>query len=57
MVPAGGETRGVGVTIAFVRSEEDGGGNVGDGAEAELIVKKSVADKVGAVRRGFRTMG
>ena len=43
-------------TDAFVRLEEDGWGNVGDGTLAELVVKKSVADEVGAVRRGVRAM-
>ena len=57
VVPARGEVGGIRVFVALPRLELDGRDSVSDGTKAEVRVVKRVADEVGAVRGGFRSVG
>jgi hypothetical protein len=57
VVPARGKFASVGELVAFAGAKFEGGGSVGDSADAKLRVVKLLADEVGAVRRRVRAVG
>ena len=57
MVPARGKFEGMRELVAFAGAKFKRGGSMSDSAESKLRVVKLLADKVGAVRRGIRTVG
>ena len=55
-MPAGGKSSGIFDFVAFVGAKFDGGGKVRDSTESELIVKETLTDEIGPVRRGVGSM-